>query len=216
MKKKDSLEPLAIGVTGGIGSGKTEVCKILGSLGATVLSADAIAKELIDMNTEIKKRLQRTFGNGMFNADGTLNRKQMAKLVFTDDSMKDKLDDIVHPFVLEYLEKKIKDLKRTGGGSLIVVEAALIYEARAEKMFDYVVAVYAETEETIERVMKRDQTTRPEVLQRMNAQIPIQDKAARADFTIRNSGNVSLLEKNCKFLYNLLMKMSVHHESATS
>ena len=112
MKKNTIHNPLAIGITGGIGSGKSEVCKIFSSHGASVLYADVIARELIDTDPLIKKRIQRAFGADIYLPDGTLNRKQMARLAFSDDSLKEKLNAIVHPSVLEYLESKIKQFKK--------------------------------------------------------------------------------------------------------
>ncbi len=208
MNSTTAKQSLAIGVTGGIGSGKSEVCRIFSSFGASVLYADVIAKELLDSNKTVRQRVQRSFGDELYSPDGTLNRKQMARIIFTDDSAKEKINNIVHPLVLECLQTKIEQFKKNGDGSLLLVEAALLYEANADAMFDYMIVVDADKELKIDRVTKRDQSTRTEVLRRMNAQMSVKEKNELGDFIIKNSGDKAALESNCRFLFNLLTTMT--------
>ena len=185
------------------------MCKLLASFGAKVFFADALAKELIDTNSEIKKKIQKAFGADVFLADGSLDRKRMAKIIFHDDASKERLNGIVHPFVLEDIQKKIQTIKQTNNNKLIVVEAALIFEAGAEGMFDYILVVDADEEKRIERIIRRDRTTTAEVLLRIKAQMPAKKKIARADFILQNSGDMGLLKTNCQFLYKLLKRMTI-------
>ena len=208
MKQKTTTSPLAVGITGGIGSGKTAAAHMFGSLGARVLYADRIASDLINSRLEIKKRIRETFGERVILQDGTLDRKAMSRLVFTDDGLKEKLDAIVHPRVLESIADEIARFKRSAKGAIIMIEAALLYEARAEGFFDYVIVVDAPEDERIARIMARDHSTRAEVLQRIKAQLPAESKVARADFVIRNSGDLRLLEKNCKFVHRILIDLA--------
>lgn len=208
MKTNKKVSPLAVGITGGIGSGKTEAARIFASLGVRVLSADQIAADLIDARPEIRSRIKRTFGERVILRDGTLDRKAMARLVFGDDGLKEQLDAIVHPAVLRAIEDEIARFRRRGEGAIIMIEAALLYEACAEGLFDYVVVVDAPEEKRIARVIIRDHVSRAQALQRMRAQLPAESKAARADFVIRNAGNPALLEKSCRFVHRVLVDLA--------
>jgi len=199
---------LAIGVTGGIGSGKTEVCRIFQSLGAKVFYADTITKELIDTDPTIIKNIRRTFGTDVFTPDGKLDRKRLATLVFQNHFLREKLNKIVHPTVLRFLKRTIQNLKISGQSRLIVVEAALIYEAHGEHLFDYIVVVEASEEQRVDRLLKRDQTNLSEIMHRIKAQLSAEEKQNRADFIIENTGSLKSLEKKCTFLYRLLTRMT--------
>ena len=200
--------PLAVGITGGIGSGKTEVARIFRSLGARVLYADIIARDLINTRAEIKKKIRKDFGEAAFNPDGTLNRKHIAKLVFCNSTLKETLDHIVHPYVLWEIEEEIARFKERGDEQIIAVEAALHYESGAERLFDYMIVVDAGEGERIERLMKRDAISRSEIVQRMKSQMSSKEKAERSDFVIRNRGDLKTLEENCRIVYTILLTVA--------
>ena len=199
---------LVVGITGGIGSGKTEVCDFFSNHGAQVLSADLIAKNIMDTNSTIKNKIKRSFGNQIIQADGVVNKKRLAALVFTNPSLKKDLNKIVHPSVLDYLSKKIRTFKKSGKSKLLVIEAALIYEAKVENMFDYIVVVDAPIRLRTMRIMKRDNVNRTEVLNRMRAQIDTSQKVKQGDIVIYNIGDFSSLRMSCQFVYHLLCKIS--------
>ncbi len=201
------MTPIAVAVSGGIGSGKTEACKMFASFGVTVLFTDTLARELIDTSLEIKKRLRKEFGPEVFLQDGKLDRRRMAKIVFTDDSAKERLDNIVHPYVLEEIRKKIASLKRRKVDNIMMVESALIFESGAEHLFDYIIVIDADEAERIERIVRRDHVTRTEVLQRIKSQMPAAMKKKKADFILQNSGDMSALRANCRFIFTLLQKL---------
>ena len=201
---RNKFNPLAVGVTGGIGSGKTEVCNIFESFGGQVLFADALAKDLTNTDSEIKQKLAKEFGSDIFKSDGTLDRSRMAGLVFEDKSLKTKLDKIVHPHVLALLKKEISSFKRQANHPVLFVEAALLYEAGADEMLDYTIVVDAGEEERIKRLMRRDGTSRAHVLARMESQMPHEEKVKRADFVIQNSCTLHELRQKCRFFYKLL------------
>jgi len=195
---------LAVGITGGIGSGKTDACRVFESLDVPVRYADLIARDLIDTHPEIKKQMARAFGAQVYGSNGRLDRKQVAKLVFHEEKLHARINAIVHPFVLEAMEKEIQRAKRSASAPIIIVEAALIYESGADRLLDYVIVVDAEEERRIKRVMERDGVSRSEVLERMHAQMPARDAAGRADFVIANNADRGALEEQCRFLYRLL------------
>jgi len=196
--------PLAVAVTGGIGSGKTEACRHFASLGATVFSSDAVARQLVESDPALRRGITALFGKGAFRPDGTLDRKRIAEVVFNDPTALKGLNGIVHPRVHRYLGDAIARERVKARTALVVVEAALIYESGAESLFDFVIVIAAGRAECIRRIMSRDGLSRPEVIRRMGAQLPEKQKIERADFVIRNSGPEKELRSNCKFLYRLL------------
>ncbi|MGA2623647.1 MAG: dephospho-CoA kinase [Bacteroidota bacterium] len=192
---------LVVGVTGGIGSGKSEVCLVFQQLGAVVLSADAIAREIINTHLAVKREIRRVFGDHVYSRNGVLKREQVAALIFKDEALKNKLNDIVHPYVLQNLRQKIRSTRNKG---IVVVEAALVYEARAEDLFDVVVVVDAPEGVRMQRISKRDGISHGEAQLRIQSQLPSEEKTARADLVIRNEGRLGLLRGNCAFIFHIL------------
>ena len=133
----------------------------------------------------------------------------MAEIVFRNKPLKNKLDRIVHPPVLEYLGREIASAKKARRTRIVAVEAALLYEAGAEPLFDYIIAVDAPEKLRIARVLGRDGVGRADVLRRMRAQLSPSEKSRRADFVILNDDDLPALEKNCRFLFRLLTTLSV-------
>ena len=200
-------------MTGGIGSGKSAVCNLFGKFRVPVLTADDIARELTDSEPEIKKRIRGTFGSEVFTKDGQLDRKKMAQIVFGSKWKKEKLNAIVHPFVLKRIKEETQRLEKIDSVPFVIHEAALIYEAGADKDLDYVIVVDADEETRIRRVMKRDGVSRSEVLRRIDSQMPAGGKKERADFVIRNDNDLQSLEEKVKLFYHLFLKIS---KTATS
>ncbi|MBI1805364.1 MAG: dephospho-CoA kinase [Ignavibacteriae bacterium] len=198
------MKPLAIGVTGGIGGGKTTVVGIFASIGGHVLYADQMAQKIVNTDDTVRRRIKRQFGDHVYSMNGTLDRKQMARFVFTDPLALDTLNEIVHPSVLRSLEKEIISFKQKEQNCLLFVEAALLFEVEADTMFDYMIVVDAEEEERIRRVMSRDKSARSDVLQRVKTQMPVSEKMARADFVIHNTQDMKVLKEKCRFIYKLL------------
>lgn len=199
---------LSVGVTGGIGSGKSHVCSTLATLGATSISADLIARELLDTDPQIKAQVCKTFGPAVYGSEGTLDRKLIAKLIFQDPSRRETLEALVHPATLIAIASEIGRIRREAPVPLIAVEAALIFEARADEMFDYIIVVDSPEEDRIARVMARDKTSRLDVVERMEAQMPAEEKVRKADFVLKNTAGLAALEQNTRFLYTLLLKIA--------
>lgn len=199
---------LAIGVTGGIGSGKSEVCHIFGFLGATVLNADEIAKSLMETEPSVQKRLIRTFGSGVFGLDGKLNRHYLAEIVFNDNSAREKLNAIVHPKAIGAIKKEVTGIKKKRSVPMVLVEAALIYEAKAERLFDYIIVVNTDEKTRLDRLTEQNWSKRNEIKHRMKSQMSSSEKIKKADFIIINSGNRKELKKKCKFLYKIFKVLS--------
>lgn len=205
MRKNQSV--LKVGVTGSIGSGKSEVCKIFEQLGVLVLYADHIAKEITENDREVKREIKKVFGPDVFDRKGILNRKKMAGFVFTDERLRSKLNRIIHPQVFEVIDREIEHLTALGKARLVIVEAALIYETGMENNLHYVIVVDANEDVRIRRVMKRDGCSREEVLSRIASQMPAEEKVKRADFAIGNNGTKEELAEKVKFLFSLLQSL---------
>lgn len=208
MQHPDASFSLAVGVTGGIGSGKSQVCRYFADSGATTISADLIARNLLDTHSPLKQKVRKAFGDASYRPDGTLDRKQMAKLIFQDPTRRETLEGLVHPETLIAIANEIGRIRRDAPVPVIAVEAALIFEARAEEMFDYVIVVDAPEEERVARIIERDTVSRMDVLERMGAQMSVEEKLRKADFVIKNSTGLAALEQNTKFLYTLLVRIS--------
>ncbi|MBI1805913.1 MAG: dephospho-CoA kinase [Ignavibacteria bacterium] len=206
--KKERFQTITVGLTGGIGSGKTDVCKIFELLGARVLYADLVARDLINSHSDIQKKIRKVFGENVFLSNGTLDRKQIAKLAFHDSALHEKLNAIVHPHVLRMIEQEIATEKESGHNPILIVEAALLFEAGADHLFDYVVVVDADEGKRIERVIRRDGCSREDVVARINSQMLVKEKVLKADFVLQNSGDRNALKEKCTFMFQLLRRIA--------
>jgi len=207
MKSLPHTRTLAVGVAGGIGSGKTEACKEFESFGIRILSADHIARDVIDSDVDIKKKIVKLFDEHVY-IDGHLDRKYVARKIFGDEHLQQKMNAIVHPVVIQHIDNLVQQAKRECTEAIIMIEAALLFESGADAMLDYVILIDADEEQRIERVMKRDKITRPAVIERIKSQMPVQESRRRADFIIHNNGNHLQLKEQSQFLFRLLMNIA--------
>ena len=196
MKKK-----LKIAITGGIGSGKSSVSKIVESFGFPVIRADDLAKELMLKDESIKKKIIKTFGKESFTENG-INTQYLADNVFSNKDKVDKINSIIHPPTIKKIEEISKKLFEKH--NLVFVESALVYEAKIQKLFDYVILIYAEEEIRIARKIENDNMTRLDVEKRMSFQIPDEKKTDRAHFVIDNNSTFDKLETRTKFIIELI------------
>lgn len=177
---------MLIGVTGGIGSGTSTVCKILQSLGVVIIDADQIGKEVVENNPEILGQLKSHFDPTIFDHEGKLKRQELGDLIFADPGKKKNLDWLVFPFLKKELDRQVAvALKKS---KMVAVDAALIYEWGIEGQFDGILVVTAPIEERIRRIMRRDHLTRQRILDRIGSQLPLEEKVGRADWVIENNG----------------------------
>lgn len=198
---------IAIGVTGGIGSGKTEVCRMFERLGIPVLSADAIAKEISNYDPRVRQLLVGLLGPEAYTSDGVLDRAYVASRVFSDKNVQKKVNAIIHPRVEEEIKRKFSEMEKTGT-HIGIVEAALIYEAGLDRLLDAVVVVDASNDIRIDRVVRRDGSSRTAVQDRMNAQMDQEAKLRKADYVIRNDGTLKELEGRIEFLFSIFQHLT--------
>jgi dephospho-CoA kinase len=197
---------LKIGVTGGIGSGKTAVCDIFARLGVPVLHSDEISKELSNSNPVIRKKLLTLLGDNAYLPDGTLNRPLVASKIFSKKELRQKVEAVIHPQVEKERERRVKELIKQGH-RFMLIEAALIYEVGLDEKLDSVIVVDAEEAARITRVRKRDAIPEEMVRVRMDTQLDVKKKVEKADYVIYNNGTLEELESKVRFLYTLFNKL---------
>lgn len=192
-----------IALTGGPGSGKSTVAQLFRDLGAEIIDADQVAHEVVAKGTPACEELRRGFGPEYFQADGALNRAQMAELVFGDPEARRRLNAIVHPRVTREISRRLQDLTARGV-KLVMVEVPLLYEVGLEKNYDLVIVVDAGEKEQIERLTARDGRPPEEALGIVQAQWPLDAKKARADFVVDNRGSLEHTRAQIKKLWQQL------------
>jgi len=181
-----------IGITGGIGSGKTTISDMLREEGYSVFDSDKTAKLLCDTDAEIIKSIKKAFGKNIYE-NKVLNRKKLAQIVFNDKDSLDTLNSIIHPktrdcmydFIIEHFDNQI-----------CFVESAIMYESKLYKLMDDVISVTAPEEIRIERVIKRDNTTKDKVLNRINNQIDEQERLSKSKYVISTNRPLDEVKEN--------------------
>lgn len=205
---------LRVGLTGGIACGKSTVAELLGRRGAHCLSADGLAHQLYAPGAVVYDEVVRRFGRGILEADGTIDRKKLANVVFPDRI--DELNAVVHPAVIEAQNRWTSDVERSDPSGIAIVEAALLLEAGANKDFDKVIVVTCDFERKVERFARRSglpvEAARVEVERRSAAQWSDEEKAQRADYVIENSGAVEDLERQVEKVWEQLRAASSRDE----
>ncbi|MBA2612444.1 MAG: dephospho-CoA kinase [Bacteroidetes bacterium] len=173
---------MIIGLTGGIGSGKSTVAKVFELIGCAVFYSDDVAKDIY-FDKDIKPKVIALLGNEAYISAIEINKKHISSKIFSDTILLHKLNEIIHPAVIN----RFKEFKELHKGTLIVKETALLFEAKLEAQVDKIVLVAAKDELRIARVMERDGLSREEVIQKMKAQLPQDEKILRSDEIIYNN-----------------------------
>ena len=191
---------IKIGITGGIGSGKSTVCKVFELLGVPVYYADDEAKKILN-DTAVKETIRKIFGNIVFDETGGIDRKKVAELVFNDKQKLEKLNSIIHPAVGAHFEEWLKKQKEK---SYIIKEAAILFESGAYKQVDKIITVTAPLELKIKRAMQRGGITRSQVEERMSNQISDMEKIERSQYLIENDDEHLIIPQILKIHQELL------------
>lgn len=178
---------LWIGLTGSIGSGKSTVSELLQKRGIPVVDADQLARQVVHPGTAGEKQVLQAFGTKVADANGHLDRKKMAAVVFSDSEKLKLLESIIHPLVQQENQRLRKELKQAGH-KMAFYDVPLLFEKKLEAQFDALVVVYADLEICIQRVMGRNQWTRAEVEARIRNQLAIEEKIKKAHWTLNNNG----------------------------
>lgn len=191
---------ITIGITGSIGSGKSEFTKIAEDSGFPVLRADDISKEILANNPDVKKQVIKKFGKESF-LNNTPNKKYLAEIVFNNPAKLRELERILHPLVIKEIERQKKEIFKKH--NILFVESALIYEADLENLFDFVVLITADREVRLKRKLSQGMSEEDFIKREMN-QIPDEEKRKRADFIFQNNGTKEELHSKFNLLLTLL------------
>ena len=181
---------LKVGLTGGIASGKSTVAEMFAGLGAKLLDADEIARKVILPGQPAWTKLQQTFGEYFFHADGKVKRSRLRTVIFSDPEKRKQLNDIVHPEVMKEIEKRSKQLSISDQDGVLLVDVPLLLEVGMANRFDKVIVVYVSESVQIRRLRQRDGTSTQEAKHALSAQMPLSDKVGQADYVIDNSGTL--------------------------
>jgi dephospho-CoA kinase len=193
-----------IGLTGGIASGKSSVSAILRRLGAQIIDADALAREIVEPHQPAWNEIVNTFGNEILQSDQTLNRKKLRKLVFDEPNARKQLEAITHPKIRRLAQEKIAESVATGA-SLVVYEAPLLFETGIHLWLRPVILVACDTATQKRRLQKRDNLTEAEIEQHLGAQMSLEEKRKLADYVIENNGTLEKLESAVKTVVQAIL-----------
>ncbi|ADH98873.1 dephospho-CoA kinase [Salisediminibacterium selenitireducens] len=185
---------MIIGLTGGIGTGKSTVSKMMRGFDWVVVDADVIARQVVEPHEPAFEAIVEAFGDDIVSEEtGTINREKLGRIVFDDEEKRERLNSIVHPAVREAMKAEAEEAKDYGA-EVVVMDIPLLIESDLFHMVERTVLVYAPEEQQIERVMERNGLTEDEVRARLRAQLPIEEKKQRVDDVIDNSGSLEELE----------------------
>ena len=196
---------LKVGLTGGIGSGKSTASNFLRTLGAFVFDADREAKGLIDTNDTVQHELISEFGTDIINIDGQVDKKKLSRVAFQDDDHQERLNAVVHPHVYDLIDSSYKKAMNDNKYNIFIVDAALVYESGLDSHLDYVIVVTAQLKFRMERSLSRNTLTREEILKRMDFQWPEEEKVNTSDFVIHNDTSEKDLQSKLKEILNKLI-----------
>lgn len=189
-----------IGLTGGIGAGKSTVSEFLAEAGYLIIDADRMAREITGKGSPVLQRIAEAFGDDMLFPDGNLDRKKLAAVVFSDRKKRQLLESMTTKEVIRMIGEQVAQLRRENKEKLIFVDAPLLFETGADRLTDFVWLVTADQQIRISRVMKRDNATEEQVLARIASQMDAEAKAARSTEIIDNSKGKEELYRRVEYL----------------
>jgi dephospho-CoA kinase len=195
------------GLTGGIASGKSTAARAFAELGARIIDADQLGHEVIRAPGEAYQALLRELGDSILGGSGEIDRSRLGQLVFADPEKLRRLNAIAHPRIIARTEELAADYKRLDPDAVVLVDAALIFEAGIGGQFRKVVVVWCRPELQIERLMTKAGLTREEAERRIAAQMPVEEKRRRADFAIDSSGTLEDTRTQVRAVYSELRRL---------
>ncbi len=195
---------LKVGITGGIGSGKSSVCEVWRSLGVQVINADDLAKAIMVNNSTVREALVDSFGEQAYHSDGSLNRSFLARQAFEKGRVQE-LNAIVHPHIPARIEELMRNAEREGL-PLTVYEAALLLQNGRPDYLDSIVLVLADKEQRLEWVQQRDETSAELVLNRINKQQDFSKLSPLADVVLENNGTLEELNQKAETLHHKFLQ----------
>jgi dephospho-CoA kinase len=199
---------LHVGLTGNIASGKSQAALVFAELGAHIIDADRIVHGLLSGHTATAKSIAESFGETVLNPDGSIDRKKLAAIVFSDPAKRLLLNSIVHPEVRREVFRRIAELEaECPGGGIVIVDAALMVESGGYRYYDRLVVVVCDPALQLARIVSRDGLSIEDAKARMAAQMPVQEKVKVADYTIDTSGTFVETRAQIEAIYQDLLSV---------
>lgn len=195
-----------IGLTGGIATGVSTVAQMFRELGAIVIEADKIARDVVEPGTQTYRRIVETFGREVLSADGTIDRKRLGQIVFADDSARRRLNRITHSAIRRRIEEEVERLRGSNPDAIVLIDVPLLLDTTGPDTFDMdgVIVVTAAKDAQIERLMRRDTLAEEDAQRRVAAQRPVEEKAMEADWIVRNTGSLEETRRQVVSLWRQL------------
>lgn len=190
---------MKLGITGGIGSGKTSVCRVFNVLGIPAFSTDEVARKIMDSDPEIIEKIKNIAGNNIYSSEG-LDRTELARLIFNDINLLNKINGVVHPVVFEHFLL----WEKSTSAPYVIMEAAILFESGASELVDRILTVVAPVEERIERILRRNSLSREQVVDRIKNQMSDEEKIKLSDYVISNSDNEMIIPSVLKIHHNII------------
>ena len=198
----------SFGLTGGIASGKSTVARFMEALGAKVIDADRVGHELLQPSSPVFDRVVSHFGREILNPGGEIDRERLGSVVFADPQKLSQLSSIMHPSLIARIREMAEEFRSRQPRAVILVDAALIYEAGVADCFAKILVAWCRPEQQIERLMAKTHISRQDALRRIASQIPAEEKRRRADYVIDCSGSLEETRAQVEGLYPSLERLA--------
>ena len=198
-----------VGLTGGVASGKTTIAYILREEGAYVIDADQIARELVQPDTPVWNEIVKVFGREILEKDGSIGRKKLAAMVFSDPQQRGLLNRILHPRIKEEMDRRLEEVSQRHPEDIVVVDAALLVETGDYRKMDKLIVVTSTETQQIERLRQRDGMEPERAREILSSQMALEEKLKVADFVIRNDGSFEETERRVKEVFQELKKIAL-------
>lgn len=199
-----------VGLTGSIAVGKSFVCSVLADLGCSVLDADKTARDVVRPGTDGLRLVVDEFGAGVLLPDGSLDRKKLGSIIFSEPGKRQLLNSILHPLIIERQDQWIKEQEMSGAGGIAVIDAALMIESGGYKRFDKLIVVWCRGDIQLQRLMDRNLIGRNEAEAMIKSQMPQDEKKKYADFLIDTSDGFDQTRVNSEAIYSKMLEFTTN------
>lgn len=198
---------MIIGLTGGIVGGKSTVASMFRDLGAKIVDVDKLGHSIILPHRSAWIKIVKLFGKDILRNDLTIERKKLGKIVFTNPTLLKKLNKITHPEIIKLIKREINLAKNKTNSQekILIIDAALIYEAKIDKLMDKIIVVYINKDEQVKRLVKRNNLSKEETLQRIKSQMSMKEKVKIADYVIDNSNSLDKTKEQVEKIWKKLV-----------
>ena len=196
---------LRVGLTGGIGSGKSTASNFFELFGSFVINADEDAKKILSSSETVQHELISEFGTDIIDVSGKINKAKLARVAFQDEDHQQRLNSVIHPYIYNSIDDHFNNVLKDGKFDIFIIDGALIFESGYDVHMDYIVVVTALLKNRMERALARQTLSREEILKRIELQWPEEEKVNLADFVIHNDGSEEDLKNNVKILIEKLI-----------